>query len=138
MMALWLQDMYLELGFVSEALTDKNVDDIHNFMRKSGSKNADWTPNRRQHVPVIAQENLNLAVFLFHHWWKCTFDWKVTGVPEDTVDLLAGQKRLKDEYKDPNVPPKVNKAFMAEMMEFIKEYLRSCCSVKKGTSCICN
>ena len=51
------------------------------------------------------------------------------GVCEDTVHLLTGQERLKDEYKDQNVLTKVNKADMAEMMESIKEYLRSCCAV---------
>ena len=46
------------------------------------------------------------------------------GVSEDTVCLLAGQKRLKDECKDADVLPKVNRINMAEMMEDIKEYLR--------------
>ena len=95
---LWLQDMYLWLRFSPEAarllirehgldspdslrvLTDKNVDDICNVMREPGSKNSDGTPNRGQQVSVIAKENLKLAVFLFHHWWRCTFDWEVTGV----------------------------------------------------------
>ena len=57
-MASWLQDMYIRLGFSPKAvklivrkqgldspekqrvLTDKNVDDICNAMRKLGSKNA--------------------------------------------------------------------------------------------------
>ena len=47
------------------------------------------------------------------------------GVCEDTVCLLTEQKRLKDEYKDPDVLPKVKKADMAGMMESIEEYLRS-------------
>ena len=67
-----------------------------------------------------------LAFFLFHHWWRCTFDWGVMGVSEYTVHLLMGQKRLKDEYKDPDMLHKVNKADMAGMMESIKEYLLSC------------
>ena len=49
-------------------LTDKNVDDICNVVRKPGSKNADGTPDRGQQVSVIAQENLKLAAFLFLHW----------------------------------------------------------------------
>ena len=87
-----LQDMYLQLKFTSEAarllvrqqgldnierlrvLTDKNVDGICNVMRKPGGKNADRKPNRGQQVSVVAQENLKLAVFLFHHWWRCTVD----------------------------------------------------------------
>ena len=36
------------------------------------------------------------------------------------MHLLAVQKRLKDEYEDTDVLPKVNKADMAEMMESIK------------------
>ena len=47
------------------------------------------------------------------------------GVHEGTVHLLAGQKRLKDEYKDPDVLPTVNKADMARTMQSIDEYLRS-------------
>ena len=43
---------------------------------------------------------------------------------EDTVHLLAGQNRLKDDYKDPGMMPKVNKADTAGTMEAIKEYLR--------------
>ena len=39
---------------------------------------------------------------------------------EDTVHLLIRQKRLKGEYKDLDMLPKVNKADMAEAMEPIK------------------
>ena len=94
-------------------------------MRNPDGKNADRTPNRGQHVPVIAQANLKLALFLFHHWWRCTFDWEVMGVCKNTVHLLAGQKRIKDKYKDPDMLPKVNKVDMAGRMESIKECLRS-------------
>ena len=45
------------------------------------------------------------------------------------MHLLVGQKRLKDEYKDPSMLLKVNKANMAGMMEAIKENLRSHCFV---------
>ena len=38
--------------------------------------------------------------------------------------MLAGQKRLEIDYKDPDILPKVNEADMAEIMEAIKEYLR--------------
>ena len=55
-------------------LMERNADDIHNIMRKPGGKNANGTSDREQQVSVIAQENLKLAVFLFHHWWSCTFD----------------------------------------------------------------
>ena len=140
-MALWLQDMYLWLRLSPEAarllvkvqgldsperlrvLTDKNVDDICNIMRKPGGKNANGMLHREQHASVIAKENLKLAVFLFHHWWRCTFDWEVMGVQEDTMHLLGGQKRLEDKYKDPDVLPKVNKADMEGTMESIEEYL---------------
>ena len=43
------------------------------------------------------------------------------GVSEDTVHIIAGQKRLKDEYKDLDVLPKVNKADMTRIMEAIEE-----------------
>ena len=43
--------------------------------------------------------------------------------------LLAGQKRLEDTYKDPDVLPKVNKTNMAGM----KEYLPSCCRVIRAS-----
>ena len=39
------------------------------------------------------------------------------------MHFLAGQKKLKDEYKDPNVLPKINKSDMTGTMESIKEYL---------------
>ena len=138
-MASKLQDMYIQLGFSPKAakllireqgldnpdrlrvLTDKNVDDICNVMRKPGSKNADGTPNRVQQVSVIAQVNLKLTAFLFYHRWRCTFDWEIMGVNEETACLLAGQKKLEDKSKDPNVLPKVNKSYMAGTMESIKE-----------------
>ena len=41
------------------------------------------------------------------------------------MPLLAGQKRLKDDYKDPDMLSKVNKVDMEGTMESIKEYLRS-------------
>ena len=65
-MASWLQDMYVLLGFSPkaakllireqgldsperlQALTDKNVNDICNVMRKPGGKNVDGMPNKRQ------------------------------------------------------------------------------------------
>ena len=43
------------------------------------------------------------------------------GVHENTVYLLAGQKQLKDDYKDPDVLPKVNNANMTGTIEAIKE-----------------
>ena len=89
-MVSWLQDMYIWLGFSPEAAkllireqgldsperlsTDKNVDDICNVVRKPGGKNAHGMSNKRQHISVIAQENLKLATFLFHHRWRCTLD----------------------------------------------------------------
>ena len=90
-MALWLHDTYLWLRFSTKAakllvreqaldsperlrvLMVKNVDGICNVMRKPGGKNANRMPNWGQQVSVIAQENLNLAVFLFHHRWRCNF-----------------------------------------------------------------
>ena len=108
---------------------EKNVNDICNVMRKPGGNNANAMPNRRQNVSVIAQENLKLAAFIFHHRWRCIIDREVTGACEDTVHLLASQKRLKDKYKGQDVLPKVNKLNMAWTKEAIKEYLRSCYGV---------
>ena len=45
------------------------------------------------------------------------------------VHLLTGQKRLEDEYRDPDVLPRINKSDKAGMMESIKEYLRLSCGV---------
>ena len=50
-----------------QVLTDKNVDNICNVMRKPCDKNANGMPNRGQQVSVIAKENLKLTAFLFHH-----------------------------------------------------------------------
>ena len=33
--------------------------------------------------------------------------------------------KLKDEYKDPNMLPRINKSDMAGMMEAVEKYLRS-------------
>ena len=97
-MALWLQDINVQLGFSlistkllireqgldsqerHQVLTDKNVDDICNVLRKQGGKNANGMPNRGHQVSVIAQENLKLATFLLHHRWRCTLYWEITGV----------------------------------------------------------
>ena len=103
--------------------TDKNVDDVFNIIRKPGDKNTDVMLNRGQQDAVIAQKNLKLASFLFHHRCRCTFDWEVTRVHEDIADFLEGQKRLKYNYKDLVVLPKVNKADMVRMIEAIKECL---------------
>ena len=59
-----------------------------------------WDATRGQQVSVIAQENMKLVAFLFHHRWRSTLDWEIMGVDEDTVHLMAGQKKLEDEYKD--------------------------------------
>ena len=48
------------------------------------------------------------------------------GVNKDTVCLMTSQKKLKDEYKDPDMLPKIDKSDMAGTMEAIKEYLKSC------------
>ena len=84
-MASKLQYRYIQLGFSPKAakllireqgldnpdrlrvLTDKNVDDICNVVRKPGGKNADGTPDRGQQVSMIAQEHLKLTAFLFHY-----------------------------------------------------------------------
>ena len=126
-------EYYIQLGFSPEAakllireqglesserlrvLTDKNVDDICNVVRKPCGKNANR--DRGQQVSVIAEENQKLAASLFHHRWRCTLDWEVMGVHEDTVHLQARQKKLEDDYKDPDVLPQINKLYMAGMME---------------------
>ena len=41
------------------------------------------------------------------------------------MHIMKGQKKLKDEYHDPNVLPKINKYLMAGLMVVIKEYLTS-------------
>ena len=89
-MGLWILDVYLQLGFSSEAdrllirkqgldspdrlrvITEKSVDDICSIIRKQGGKNANGTPNRGQQVLVTAQDILKLAVFL--HQWGFTYD----------------------------------------------------------------
>ena len=73
-MASWLLDMYIWLRFTLEAaellireqgldsperlrvLTDKNVDNICNVVRKPGGKNVDGMPDRGQEVSAIAQK----------------------------------------------------------------------------------
>ena len=75
-------------------------------------------------VSVIAQEYLKLAVFLFHHRWRCALDCEIMGVNEDTLHLVSGQKKLKYHYRDHDVLPKINKSDMAGTMEVIKEYPR--------------
>ena len=90
--------MYIRLGFSPEAaklfirehgldipdrlsiLTDENFNDICNIVMKTGGKNANGTPDRGQQMSVIAQENLMLAAILFHHKWRCTFDWTIMEV----------------------------------------------------------
>ena len=39
------------------------------------------------------------------------------------VHLMTGQKKLKDQYKYPDVLPKIDKSDMAGTMEAIKEYM---------------
>ena len=102
------------------ALTNKNINDICNVIRKSCDKNADRMPDRGQQVSFLVQKNLELATFLFYHGWRCTFEWEVMAVEEDTVHLLIGQRRPQHMYKDPKVLPKVNKADMAGMKEAIE------------------
>ena len=96
--------MYIWLGFSAKAakllvreqgldslerlrvFADKNVDDIcSNVVRNPGGTNANGSSDRGQQVSVIAWENLKLAIFLFHHRWRCTSDWDIMRVNEDTV-----------------------------------------------------
>ena len=122
--------MYIWLGFSPKAamllireqgldnsdrlivLTDKNVDNMCNVVRKPGSKSADGTLDRGQRVSVIAQENLKLAAFLFHHWWRYALDWEIMGVDEGTEHSLVGQKKLEEKYKDSDVLLRINKSDM--------------------------
>ena len=87
--------------------------------------------DRGQQVYVIAQENLKLATFLLNHRRICTLDWEISGVNEDKVHFMAGQK-LKDEYRDQDVLQKINKSDLAGTMEAIEEYFRSYCSVMRA------
>ena len=52
-------------------------------------------------------------------------DWEIMGVNKETMHFLAGQKKLEDEYKIPNMMLKINKSDMVGMIEFIKEFLRA-------------
>ena len=79
-----------------------------------------------QQVSVIAQENLKLAVFLFHHRWRFTEDLEILGVNVDTVCLMTGQKKHEDDYEDPGMLSMVNTSDMAGTIKAIKEYLKSC------------
>ena len=103
-------------------LTGKKIDDICNVVKKPGLKNTNGMSDRGQQISVIAQENLKLAAFLFHHGWKCSHSWKITEVHENTIYLLANEK---DDYKDPKALYKVKKADIAGTMEAIRDYLRS-------------
>ena len=76
-------------------LMNNNIDDNCNVMRKSGGKNDIGMPDRGQQVSAIAQKNLKLSVFLFHHRWRCTFNWDVMKVHEETVHLLSDRRGLK-------------------------------------------
>ena len=105
------------------AITGENIDDICNFVRKSGSKNANRMPNRWQQISVIVQENLELATLPFHHKWRCTVDLEITGVHDGTLCLMAGRKKHKGKYKTPDAWLKINKSNMAGMIETIKENL---------------
>ena len=58
---------------------------------------------------VMAQENLKLSVFLFHH----------QSAP------ASRSEKVEDKYKDPDMLPKVNKADRVVTMKAIKEFLRS-------------
>ena len=51
---------------------------------------------RGRQVSVIVEENLKLAIFLFHHKCRCTSDWEISGVNEGTVCQMTGQKLIKD------------------------------------------
>ena len=119
-----IREQALDIPKRLQVLTNNNVDDICNVVRKPDGKNTDGTPDREQQVSVITLENLKFAAFLFHHRLRCTLDWKVMGGHEEATHLLAGQKKHKDEYKDPNMLPKINKSDMTGMKEAIKKYLR--------------
>ena len=113
-MTLLLQEIYVQLGFSLKAtrilfhkqilyildqlsiLSDKNVDDICNVMVKPDGKNAVRTPDRRPQVLVITPKHLKLASFLFHHRWRCTYNWEVMEVQKETVCKVASWKKLKD------------------------------------------
>ena len=50
---------------------------------------------------------------------------------EDIVHLMAWQKKLKDEYEESNMLPKINKSKMARTTEAMKVYVRSCQGVMR-------
>ena len=51
---------------------DKNVNDICNAVKKPGGNNVNEMPDGANDFSL---RNLKLAAFLFHHMWRCTFDW---------------------------------------------------------------
>ena len=59
-------------------------------------------------------------------------DWDIKNVLKEMIKELAGQKKLKDEFKDPSIFPEVNETGMAGSMEAIKQYLRLCHGAKKA------
>ena len=108
------------------------VNKVCNLIEKLDEKNANGTPNKWHQISVMAQKWLNGIAFLFPHQLTCTYNGEVTKVQEDTICNLSYQKKLKDEYKGPDVLPKVNKANMTGTIKDIKEYLISHCNVKRA------
>ena len=83
-------------------------------MRKPSSKNANRISDRWLKVSTIAQENLKLAAFLFHHSLRCTFDWEVKEVQKDMMYLLEGKKKFEVDYNNPDVLPKVKPTWQGQ------------------------
>ena len=80
----------------------------------------------------VSYENLKWAFFLFYHQCRCTFDWEIKGVNEETIHKFSFQKKLGDKYEDPDMLPKVNKSDMMGMKKAIKEYLKSLRDIERA------
>ena len=49
----------------------------------------------------MAKKNMKLTAFLFHHRCRCTMEWGIKTVQEKMVREFTGQKKLKENCKDP-------------------------------------
>ena len=63
------------------------------------------------------------AIFIIKHWQKCYLSNEVDNLKEDTIISLQGQKKLEDDYVQPDDLPKIDKFDEAVTMGEIERIL---------------
>ena len=82
------------------------------------------TPDRSNHISVLATKNLKLVAFMFKTMEDCSKDYRIEDINSTSVVHFQHQWELEQKKSDNIKAPKVNKNYWVMTVENIVMYLK--------------